>query len=192
MHQHRKPSSALACADQLRRPVPDSRPYRALQCVSPGQPPFGNRFEIIRNKDQMDGAALIERSDELPHAVVGIGFQYVDTSDLPGRASQHGHFGELRQVACRLKQPESPFRRSPLDHESPDRSAYRGGKHYRRAALESNQRPSFQHRMSHRLCGEHVRILALDDKRAECAGSDPDRRQLVVTETDMPSRLTHP
>ena len=133
VHQHRQPASIVPLARQRSRPVLHSLPDQPFKPVSAGESPLDDRFEIIRNKDQVDIPAIVEPPDELPHAIVRIGLEHLDVSDLPVRSSQHEHFGELRQVACRLKQPEIPRRRSPFDDETPDR----------RADRRSEARPSF-------------------------------------------------
>ena len=108
MHEHRQPSSTIRLARKCSRPLLHTLTNRTLEQMSAGESLLGNCSKVIGNKDQMDSPTIIERPNELPHAIARIGLQHLDVVDLPVRSSQPEHFGELRQVAGRLKQPEIP------------------------------------------------------------------------------------
>ena len=167
MNQYCQSAPIVSLACKLSRSVMDSAPYRALELVNAVKSLLGYLFEIIGNKEQMEIPAIIECSHELPHAIARIRFQYLDILYVPVCPSQEEQFAELRQVACRLKQPQIPGRGSLLNHETPDRRADSCRKHNRHPASEPYQGPSFQCRMPDRLSDEQLRMRSVEHERVE-------------------------
>ena len=191
MHQHRQTSPIIPLTCELTRPALNSVPHRTGQLVNAGKSLLSDLFEMIGNKDQMKVPAIIESSDELSHAAVLIRLKHLDVSHIPICSSQQEYFGKLRQVTCRLKQPQVPRRRSLLNHETPDCRPNSGWKHDCHPAIEPYQGPSFECRMINRLPYEQLRMLSLKHERLEVCRIDANSGQLIVTEADVATRLGH-
>ena len=81
----------------------------------PASPPLAIASKLSGTKIRWTYPPSSNASDELPHAViVRIRLQHLDVLNVPVSSSQQEHFGELRQVECRLKQAEISLPLKPV------------------------------------------------------------------------------
>ena len=126
MYQNRQASPVVLSGRKCGRALLDPLANRLLEPTNASESGLDHSLAIVGHEDQMDVSAFVERADELPHAVAGVGLWHLDVSDVPARPPQQERFRKLRQVVCRLIQPQVSCRRSLLNRKTPDRHADRG------------------------------------------------------------------